>query len=109
MKNKTKRLTESAMLIALAVVLEMTAPAGATIDTITLGTKTAKQFRNALGEEDLTWVELEDGKLLISFRIANPGYVSYGKSYTVYLDITPQGNAANAKPTSLKLTVKTLK
>ena len=120
--NVTLKVTQSAVKFAsvkalnlyqsnsrLAVVLEMTAPAGASIDSVSLGTKTAKQFRNALGEEGVTFVELEDGKVLVSFRIENPAYLSYGKSYTVYLDIAPEGSAANAKPTSVKLTVKTQK
>ena len=93
----------------LACTLVMTAPAGASIDSITLGSKTAKQFKNALGADGITFVEMEDGTILVSFKISNPAYLSYGKSYTVYLDILPEGNAANAKPTSVKLTVKTFK
>jgi len=120
--NVTLKVTQSAVKFAsvkalnlyqsnsrLAVVLEMTAPAGASVDSISLGSKTAKQFWNALGENDVTFVELEDGKVLVSFKIENPAYLSYGKSYTVYLDIVPEGSAANAKPTSVKLTVKTFK
>jgi hypothetical protein len=94
----------------LAVVLDMTAPEGAGIESSTLGSKTAKQFLQALdGDKGITFVELGDGTVLVSFKVTNPGYLSYGKSYTVYLDVTPEGNAENAKPTSVKLTVKTFK
>jgi len=93
----------------LGCVLTVTAPEGARIQDITLGSKTAKQFLNALGEDALTFVELDDGTVVVSFQIQNPGYLTYGKSYSVYLDITPEGNASNVKPTQLKLTVKTFK
>lgn len=94
----------------LSCTLTVTAPAGAKIDSITLGSKTDGQFRNALGGDDgVTFVERADGTILVSFRIQNAAFLNYGKSYTVYLNILPQGNAENAAPTSVKLTVKTFK
>ena len=93
----------------MACVLELTAPPGASVQDITLGAKTAPQFVKALGSDALTFLELENGKILVSFKVTNPAHLVSGKSYTVYLDITPKGNAENAQPTSLKLTVKTFK
>lgn len=93
----------------LACVLAVTAPEGASIEDIRLGSKTNAPFARALGQDALTFVELPDGRVLVSFKVNNPGYLTYGKSYTVYLDITPKGNAENTQPTSLKLTVKTFK
>ena len=93
----------------LACVLEVTAPEGASIEGITLGSKTTAPLARALGNNAVTYVELNDGRVLVSFKVNNPAYLTYGKSYTLYLDVTPKGNAENAQPTSLKLTVKTFK
>ena len=93
----------------MAVRLVLTAPAGATIGDITLGSQTAKQLLGALGEEAITWTQMPDGTYLVSIRIADPGHLVYGKSYNLFLDVTPQGNAENAKPTSLKVSVKVAK
>ena len=93
----------------LACVLEVTAPEGASIESITLGSKTTAPLARALGNNAVTYVELSDGRVLVSFKVNNPAYLTYGKSYTLYLDITPKGNAQNAAPTQLKLTVKTFK
>ena len=92
----------------LGCVLEVKAPEGAEIGNITLNPKTAKQFALALGGEDgLTFTRLPDGRVVVSFKVTNPGYLTWGKSYSVYLDVTPEGNAQNAKPVTVKLTVKT--
>ena len=45
----------------------------------------------------------------ILFRLENPGALKVGKSYAVYLNVTPEGNAVNAKPTQVKLTVRVVK
>ena len=45
----------------------------------------------------------------ILFRLENPGALKVGKSYVVCLNVTPEGNAVNAKPTQVKLTVRVVK
>ena len=72
---------------------------------ITLGSKTDKNFLQALGDEAHMTVEENQ----IFFRLENPGTLKVGKSYAVYLNVTPEGNAVNAKPTQVKLTVKVVK
>lgn len=72
---------------------------------ITLGSKTDKNFLQALGDEAHMTVEENH----IFFRLENPGALKVGKSYAVYLNVTPEENAVNAKPTQVKLTVKVVK
>ena len=72
---------------------------------ITLGSKTDKNFLHALGGEAHMTVEGNH----ILFRLENPGALKVGKSYVVCLNVTPEGNAVNAKPTQVKLTVRIVK
>lgn len=72
---------------------------------ITLGSKTDKNFLQALGDE--AHMTVEENQIL--FRLENPATLKVGKSYAVYLNVTPEGNAVNAKPTQVKLTVKVVK
>ena len=90
--------------------ITVTAPAGATIDQITLSSKSALQFRRALGNGSMTVTPIGDGSsALVSFTLENPGYLSFGKSYAVYLDVTPVTTANTVKPAQVKLTVKSFK
>ena len=72
------------------------------MDTVALNSKTAKEFRSALGEVTLNGNRVE-------FEIANPAALTAGKSYAVVLDATPENNAKNGKPVTVKLTVKVRK
>ena len=72
---------------------------------ITLGSKTDKNFLQALGDE--AHMTVEENQIL--FRLENPGALKVGKSYVVCLNVTPEGNAVNAKPTQVKLTVRIAK
>ena len=72
------------------------------MDTVTLNSKTAKEFQSALGEVTLNGNRVE-------FEIANPAALTAGKSYSVILDATPENNAKNGKPVTVKLTVKVRK
>lgn len=88
----------------------VTAPAGAAIEDITLNGKTALQFRRALGNGNMTVTPIGDGsRALVSFTFAHPGHLTYGKSYTVLLDVTPVSTAETIKTTQVKLTVKSFK
>jgi hypothetical protein len=90
--------------------ITVTAPTGATIDQITLSSKSALQFRRALGNGSMTVTPIGDGSsALVSFTLENPGYLSFGKSYAVYLDVTPVTTANTVKPAQVKLTVKSFK
>ena len=72
------------------------------MDTVALNSKTAKEFRSALGEVTLNGNRVE-------FEIANPAALTAGKSYALVLDATPENNAKNIKPVTVKLTVKVRK
>lgn len=89
----------------------MTSPAGAEMDKIALSTKSSATFLKALGADNNMMVSMAADKrsAMVTFFVKNPGYLTYGKSYTVYLDVTPEGCASNVKPTQVKLTVKAYK
>ena len=87
--------------VPIRTLLELSAPA----ESIVLSGKTDKAFLTALGDPDNMDVEGNQ----VSFRIQTPGALKAGKSYAVYLDITPEHNAVNTKPSQVKLTVKALK
>ena len=72
------------------------------MDTVALNSKTAKEFQSAVGEVTLNGKRVE-------FEIANPAALTAGKSYSVVLDATPENNAKNGKPVTVKLTVKVRK
>ena len=88
----------------------VTAPAGAAIEDITLNSKTALQFRRALGNGNMTVTPIGDGSsALVSFTFEQPGYLTFGKSYNVLLDVTPVSTADTVKTTQIKLSVKSCK
>ena len=89
--------------------MKVSAPVGATVDSVTLSDKTTAQFGKALAEEGMTWKVLADGTVLVSFRIHNAARLNIGKTYTIYLDVTPVGNASNVKPIQVRLNVKVSK
>lgn len=107
----------------LEATITLTAPEGASLSTKSIAlnaAKTDKNFLRALGNGNLT---VEAGELQVkrvyekngqmcvdvSFRIRHTGNLTPGKSLAVWLDITPDGNAADVAPTQLKLTVKAYK
>jgi len=83
----------------LEIPLQVAAPAE--IFDVTIGSKTTAALKAALEEE----VNLnENGSVLL--RIGNVSNLVKGKSYTVYLAVTPENNAENVAPTQVKVTVK---
>ncbi len=107
----------------LEATITLTAPEGASLSAKSIAlnaAKTDKNFLRALGNGNLT---VEAGELQVkriyekngevavdvSFRIRHTGHLTPGKSFGVWLDITPDGNAADVAPTQLKLTVKAYK
>lgn len=86
--------------------LTLTAPAGAEIAPIALSDRTSAELKAALDMDDFA---ISGNTAALSLRIKNSGLLKAGKSYYLYLDVTPRGNAENCKPTQAKLTVKVLK
>lgn len=91
----------------LTTTLKVTSPTTAKIADMALSSKTTTAFCNAFGDGSEIVFNQNTGKLTLT--IQNPGLLTPGKSYTLYLDVTPQGNAENVKPTQVKLTVKVQK
>ena len=90
--------------------VELSTPVTASLAEISLNSKTSSAFLRAMGGGTIEVVPAGDGRSAeVCFRITKPGYLVYGKSYTVYLDVTPANNATNAKPVQVKVTVKTYK
>ena len=78
--------------------------ANASIGEVALSAKSAPELLTALGEEGLRF----DGSQL-ELSVTNPAALKAGKSYTLQLELTPEYNAENVKPTLVKLTVKVMK
>jgi len=89
--------------------VELSAPATASLAEISLNSKTSSAFLRAMGGGTVEVVPAGDRSAKVYFEIAKPGYLLYGKSYTVYLDVTPANNATNVKPAQVKVTIKTYK
>lgn len=83
--------------------LAVTSPATAEIAQVKLSSRTPAVFRSAVGDNQVRFDQVT-GQLTLSLE--NPGLLTPGRSYTIYLEITPKNNATNAKPAQLKLTVK---
>ena len=45
----------------------------------------------------------------VELTVENATHLKAGKSYTLYLDVTPKNNATNLKPAQVRLTVKVMK
>ena len=75
------------------------------LESVTLSTRTAKEFQQALGgQENLRLIGNR-----VEFKLTNPGALTAGKSYSVQLELLPENAAENTKPTTIKLTVKVMK
>ena len=84
--------------------LRFSLAANAPIGEVALSAKTAPELLTALGENGLRF----DGSQL-ELSVTNPAALKAGKSYTLQLEVTPEYNAENVKPTLVKLTVKVMK
>ena len=87
--------------VPVEVPLQVAAPAE--IWYLTLGSKTTAGLKEAIGEVTLT----EDNRVLL--QLADPAKLTPGKSYTLYLDVTPVNNAENVVPTQVKVNIKVSK
>lgn len=88
--------------------ITLTAPRGAKIAGVTLNEKTPQAFLDAIGGEGGFTADCIGSEANLTFTAAAPGKLKPGV-YTVLLDILPEGNAENVKPTTLRLTVKVMK
>lgn len=88
--------------------ITLTAPQGAKIAGVTMNEKTPQAFLDAIGGEGGFTADCAGSEANLTFTAAAPGKLKPGV-YTVLLDILPEGNAENVKPTTLRLTVKVMK
>lgn len=90
-------------------------------DSVKLNTEdTSLQVLNAFGKKivtvdgedklvwnDVKWIVDPDGKGgRIEVRLKDTSKLVAGKSYTIYVDVEPEGNAADVDPVKVKLTLK---
>lgn len=90
--------------------IDLTEPVDAAMESLTLGDKSSEAFLDALGSEEMDVTVSEDGKTAtVEFQVRNAASLQFGKSYTIYLDVTAAGAAEDGKPTQIKLTVNVKK
>ncbi len=93
--------------IPMTVKLSLNNPAGAVLEEIALGEKTAAAFLAAMDGEAPEVKIAEDGRsAMVFFDVKDATKLASGKSYTVYLKVTAQGSAADTAATQLKMTVQ---
>ncbi len=90
--------------LPLLVKLSVDSPAGAKMATVSVNTeKTADALVKALDSENLTFTFPEGtAEARLQLTVVNPGQLTAGKSYTLYLDVTPLGVS---EPTEAKVTI----
>ena len=85
----------------------LASPAGVCVQSIAVSGKTDRNLLKAIGKCGLGSPELLDGGVVeFNLGVANPGSLVKGKRYTLCLDITPAGNASDAAPAYLNLSVQ---
>ena len=85
----------------------MTAPVGAEIDRVELGSKTPLDFLKSMlvSEANVEWEPQADGTVVVRITVKDPSKVVNGKSYKVPLDVYLVGHAEGAKPVTLNVTI----
>ena len=85
----------------------LASPAGVCVQSIAVSGKTDRNLLKAIGKCGLGSPELLDGGVVeFNLGVAKPGSLVKGKRYTLCLEITPAGNASDAAPTYLNLSVQ---
>lgn len=76
------------------------------IGEVAISQKTSPELRAAMGEP-----QVDPCGATVSFRlpITDTSPLTAGKSYALYLDVTPENSAENVDPIRIKLTVKVMK
>lgn len=78
------------------------------IHNISISTKTSSELLKALGENGFN-ANIDGNTAVLKLTVENAALLKAGKSYTLYLDVTPKNNATNLKPAQVRLTVKVMK
>ena len=78
------------------------------IDDISISTKTSSELIKALGGDGIN-ATIEGNTAGLKLTVENAALLKAGKSYTLYLDVTPKNNATNLNPAQVKLTVRVMK
>lgn len=76
------------------------------IQSVSVNSKTSADLKAALKLDAFGW---DDSTGVLTLPLGDTGLLKAGKSYTLYLDVTPVGNATNLSPSQVRLTVKVLK
>ena len=76
------------------------------IENITVSTKSSADLLAALKEFN---AQISGKTAELELSVQDASLLKAGKSYTLYLDVTPKNNAVNLKSTQVRLTVKVLK
>lgn len=109
----TSALYYQAQSTPVSTTVSLTSPVSAEIQSIELNSKTSKELIAALGNkaDAMSWKFLTDNnrKAQVDLKITNPGRLVAGRSYSLYLNVTPKGCASNVSATVVKLTVKVAK
>ena len=84
----------------------MTSPLDADIESVAVNASTTLALRQALGNNESVFSR---DSSTVTLQIENAARLKAGSSYTLVLDVTPTGSAANVKPTQLRVTVKAYK
>lgn len=96
----------------ITVTVDLASPATAKLGEITVNSKSDTAILRALGATDAAVkVELSEDKrtATVSFNMQYPGYLVYGRSYRLILDVKPENCASNVKPTQITVNVKSYK
>ncbi len=97
--------------VAATYTLTLTSPAGAAIRSVALNAATAAALRRALGVSGVleSTVAADGRSAQVSVRLRDPARVRSGASYTVLLDVTPEGCASDVGPTRVKAVLRVYK
>ena len=78
------------------------------IEKVAVSARSSSELVAALGENGFH-AQLSGKTAALELAVQNTGLLKAGKSYTLYLDVTPKNNAVNRNPIQVRLTVKVLK
>ena len=82
----------------------LSSPTTARIEDISVNAKTSAELKAALENGGFT-ARIEGNTAVIQLDAGKSGLLRAGKNYTLLLDVTPENNAENLKPTQIKLTI----
>ena len=105
--NTAKPILYQSQTMPLTVRLTLEKPVGAMLKNVSLNSRSSQPFLSAMGNGEMGVTITDDGcGAIVTFEVDDASKLESGKSYTLYLDVTAQGCALDAKATQLKLTVQ---